>query len=79
MQEVGMRQDHLVRAMVVNLLDRAARPLPAQRVAAVPVLQTVVDAGWLTQRDGSYQRTESGRRALERMAHALTEDAHWDP
>ncbi|NBC32227.1 MAG: hypothetical protein GVY13_06070 [Alphaproteobacteria bacterium] len=74
-----MGQEHLVRAMVVNLLDRAARPLPEHRVASVPVLQTLIDAGWLAQRDGGYQRTESGRRALERMAHALTEDAHWDP
>ena len=74
-----MSQDHLVRAMVVNVLDRACRPLPAQRVAAVPVLQTLIDAGWLARIDGGYQRTESGRRALERMAHGLTEDAHWDP
>lgn len=74
-----MGQEQLVRAMVVNLLDRAERPLPEHRVASVPVLQTVLDAGWLARRDGSYQRTESGRRALARMANALTEDAHWDP
>ena len=74
-----MSQDHLVRAMVVNVLDRASRPLPAQQVATVPVLQTLIDAGWLAAINGGYQRTESGRRALERMAHGLTEDAHWDP
>ena len=74
-----MSQDHLIRAMVVNVLDRASRPLPAQQVSAVPVLQTLIDAGWLAQTNGGYQRTESGRRALERMAHGLTEDAHWDP
>lgn len=65
--------------MVVNMLDRAAHPLPAQRVETVPVLQTLIDAGWLSQTNGFYQRTESGRRALERMAHGLTEDAHWVP
>ena len=74
-----MSPNPLVKAMVVNVLDRASRPLPAQRLAAVPVLQTLIDAGWLAHANGAYQRTESGRRALERMAHGLTEDAHWDP
>ena len=74
-----MSHDHLVKAMVVNVLDRASRPLPAQQVSAVPVLQTLIDAGWLASIDGGYQRTESGRRALERMVHSLTEDTHWDP